>query len=155
MNDYIELENCNLHTITYQDARFIHTLFADSEVRKYYILRANHSRDLDAFITYMVESKQRGTGFKYIIENNFDKNVGLISAELVRDTRNSNPIWNIGYANASDYRCEGYASEPYSPSLIIYFVPSLLARLCWTSVNKMSHQQELLRNADSRNRPTV
>ena len=114
MNDYLALESCNLRTITYQDARFIHTLFADSEVKKYYVLRADHARDLDAFITYMVESQPRGTGFNYIIEDNFDESVGLISAELVRDTRNGNPIWNIGYAIAPDYRCEGYASEALS-----------------------------------------
>ena len=111
MNDYIELESCSLHTPTYDDSSFIHELFSDNEVRKYYVLRRDHAKNLNLFVTYIVESKQRGTGLNYIIKDDFGDSIGLISAELVRDTRNGNGIWNIGYAIHPDCRNQGYATE--------------------------------------------
>lgn len=47
---------------------FIRKLFAVPDIKKYYVLRDDHSRNLDAFVAYMADAVARQRAFNYIIE---------------------------------------------------------------------------------------
>ena len=111
MNARINIENGFLNQVSLSDSDFIHTLFSDKDVRTYYVLRADHAENIDAFIRYMIDSMSQQAALDYIIYNSVGQKVGLISAELIRDSRTGEIMWNIGYAVAPQYRNRGYATN--------------------------------------------
>ena len=111
MNSRINLNKGYLQLVTYSDSQFIHILFSDKDVRTYYALRADHAANLDAFVSYLVNSIAQKTGMDYIIYNEYGQKVGLITAELNRMQNTGEIVWNIGYAIAPRYRNYGYATS--------------------------------------------
>ena len=107
----INLPNGYLSPVVNADSAFIHTLFADKDVKKYYVLRADHAANLDAFVQYMIACMERHSALDYIIYNSSNQKVGLITAELIQDHQNGEIMWNIGYAVAPQFRKKGYATS--------------------------------------------
>lgn len=91
------------------DYQFIDQLFSVADIRKYYVLRADHAANLYAFTEYIVNAMQQGSGLNYIICNQYGEKVGLISAELINS--NGQVMWNVGYAVHPSYRRQGFASR--------------------------------------------
>ena len=107
----LTFENCRLTEIRQDDSQFINELFNDADVKKYFVLRDEHARNINAFVDYMVDAVRTSTVINYIIKDEFNESIGLITAELIRDNRNGSAIWNVAYAIDSEYRNEGYATE--------------------------------------------
>jgi RimJ/RimL family protein N-acetyltransferase len=107
----IKTSQGRLNAVTYSDNDFIHLLFNETDVRKYYVLMEDHSRNLDLFVQYMIDGIQNKTGLNYIIVNSVGEKVGLITAELMRDNRSGQLMWNVGYAILVRYRNQGYATS--------------------------------------------
>ena len=95
---------------TTSESSFIMSLFRFEDVRKYYVLRDDHSSNLLSFVDYMASINRENRGLDYIIELQDSTMVGLITAELMRDTRGQ-IMWNIGYAVHPNYRRKGYAKD--------------------------------------------
>lgn len=110
METRIEIENGVLRQLTRSDSLFIHELFSDAYVRKYYVLRSDHAADIDSFVQYMIDEMANMAGLDYIIQGESGRKVGLITAELMRDSRTGEVMWNVGYAVAPQYRNHGYAT---------------------------------------------
>lgn len=110
MNTIINIGNGYLNLITLSDSEFIHDLFTDKDVRKFYVLRADHAANIDTFVRYMIDGMARNSALNYIIHTNTGQKAGLITAELIREPRTGEVIWNIGYAVAPQYRNNGYAT---------------------------------------------
>lgn len=89
---------------------FIKSLFQESDVRKYYILRNDHSLNIHLFVAYISQQNQNHSALNFIIESEKYLPVGLLTAEL-QQGEEGNILWNIGYAILSKYRRKGYASD--------------------------------------------
>ena len=92
---------------------FIKSLFQDPDIKKYYVLREDHSRNTDLFVNYMSQQNSNKQALNYIIESPDHLDVGLITAELRQDNV-GNIMWNVAYATSSNYRRKGYAFEALS-----------------------------------------
>lgn len=113
MSNTVSLSKCNLRPIQYNDAdrRFIRNLFANEDVKKFYVLTDTHSRNLDVFVLYMIQCQEQNRGFEYIIENKFGEDVGLITGEVRINQQTGEIECNVGYAISPKHRHEGFASE--------------------------------------------
>lgn len=110
MNTRININNGYLNQVTLSDSAFIHALFTDKDVKTYYVLRADHAANIDAFIRYMIDSMEQQAALDYIIYNSIGQKVGLITAELIRLQNTGEVLWNVGYAVAPQFRNRGYAT---------------------------------------------
>ena len=90
---------------------FVKELFKVDDVKKYYVLRDDHAADLDSFVSYMATCNAAQRGLYCIIELQDTTQVGLITAELVRDNLSGSIMWNVGYAVAPAYRRKRYAYD--------------------------------------------
>ena len=111
MNTRLNIDNGYLNQVTISDSQFIHSLFSDEDVKTYYVLRADHAANIDAFIQYLIDSMAHKAGIDYIIYNNVGQKVGLITAELIRHNATGEVMWNIAYAVAPRFRNRGYATS--------------------------------------------
>ena len=92
------------------DLDFMELLFNSENVRKFYVLREDHSKDLSLFVDYLVNAHNNQTSINYKIMLLDDTPIGIVGGELQRDFY-GNVAWNISYAILSDYRNNGYATE--------------------------------------------
>ena len=92
------------------DIEFIKALFGSEDVRKFYILREDHSKDLSLFVDYLVNAHRNQTSLNYKIMLLNGTPIGIIGGELQRDF-NYNVAWNVSYAILPAYRNRGYAEE--------------------------------------------
>ncbi len=92
------------------DIEFIKSLFGSEDVRKFYILREDHSKDLSLFVDYLVNAHRNQTSLNYKIMLLNGTPIGIIGGELQRDF-NNNVAWNVSYAILPAYRNRGYATE--------------------------------------------
>ena len=99
-----------LRDVNSQDSVFIEQLFSEPDVDFYYVRQPYH-RNSKVFTQFMVQSLQRGNGFYDIICTSDYESIGLISAELMRESISGEIQWNVGYAVLSDFRNLGYASS--------------------------------------------
>lgn len=89
---------------------FIKSLFQEHDIRKYYVLRNDHSQSINLFVTYLSQQNQNKSSLNFIIESESHLPVGLLTAELQKD-REGNIMWNVAYAVLSKCRRKGYAYE--------------------------------------------
>ena len=106
--------NGYLSDVTINDKEFILKLFADHKVQKYFVLTPEHQRDLELFVHFLLESTIKKEAIYCVIYHEFDEKIGLITAELYRDTNSGNILWNISYAIAPQWRNAGYATSALS-----------------------------------------
>ncbi len=92
------------------DLDFMELLFNSDNVRKFYVLREDHSKDLSLFVDYLVNAHNNQTSITYKIMLLDDTPIGIVGGELQRDF-DGDVAWNISYAILSDYRNNGYATE--------------------------------------------
>jgi predicted acetyltransferase len=90
---------------------FLESLFRYEDVRKYYVLRDDHARDIRKYCKDIIEANIQGFSLNYVIYDNFGSEVGIISAEPVMNNKTNMPIWNVGYAIHPSSRNKGYATE--------------------------------------------
>jgi hypothetical protein len=82
---------------------FIKSLFQEPDIRKYFVLRNDHSQSIDMFVDYLLEENQNQRAFNLIIESESHLPVGLLTAELAQE-REENIVWNVDYAEHSKHR---------------------------------------------------
>lgn len=107
----IECGQCTLHIVNATNVWFIEELFRYEDVKKYYVLRADHAANIRAFCQYIVNANMQMVSLNFIIFNNYGEEVGFISAEPVMNDATNMPMWNVGYAIHPSHRQEGYASS--------------------------------------------
>lgn len=107
----LQYENIALKPITsnYDNNAFIKSLFRFDDIRLGFTLSDDHAENLDAFVQYMADGNEKGTGIYCLIENNFSSPVGFITAELYRDNMSGELGWNVGVVVHPAYRNQGNA----------------------------------------------
>ena len=106
----INCGKCVLKPVNSQNVGIVKTLFHTDDVKKYYVLRADHAQNIDSFCQYIISANMAQEAINLIIYNDQNIAVGLISAEPVMNQNTGMPMWNVGYAILPDYRNRGYAS---------------------------------------------
>lgn len=110
----LKMSKCYLRPVSMNDAGFISSLFSVSDVMHYYVVSPYHKRNIPAFVRFLVDNVQQGKAINNIIANNRDEEIGILTAELVRDDRTGEAIWNIGFALKPEHRGYGYVTEALS-----------------------------------------
>lgn len=105
---HIDIGPCILHLLTEDDCDLFRKLFRDPEVKRYYVLRDDHSRDIGAFHQYLLEMYNRRGGFTYIITTKGGVKAGYITVEF--DREGNSIVGNTSYAVLSEYRNQGLAT---------------------------------------------
>lgn len=105
---------CSLHFVNSNNVWFIEELFRYSDVKKYYVLRADHAANIRSFCQYIVSANNRMEALNFIIFNNYGNEVGFISAEPAMNNETGMPMWNVGYAVHPSHRQRGYATNALS-----------------------------------------
>lgn len=108
--DNIPCENCILIAVTQSSAWFVEELFRYEDVKKYYVLRADHAANIRAFCQYIVNANLQKVSLNFIMFSNYGEEVGFISAESMMNKATNMPMWNVGYAVHPSHRQQGYAS---------------------------------------------
>ena len=99
-----------LDPVTLYDSDFLDTLFSYADVKKYYVLRDDHAKDIELFTRYMVQAIQQQRSLQYIVRLSNNTPIGLVGGELYRE-RTGGIAWNTSYAIIPTYRNRGYATE--------------------------------------------
>lgn len=107
----IQCDGCNLELVNHCTASFVESLFVYEDVRKFYVLRDDHSRNISAFSRGLVAANMQGVSLNFIIYNHNGEAVGFITAEPVMNNNTGMPAWNVGYAVHPTHRNKGYASN--------------------------------------------
>ena len=105
---HIDIGHCVLHLLTRDDCELFRQLFRDPDVKRYYVLRDDHSRDIGAFHQYLLDMYQRRGGFTYIITARDGAKAGFISVEF--DREGDSIVGNTSYAILKEYRNTGLAT---------------------------------------------
>lgn len=111
MIENVDINSGYLRPVTLSDSAFLQQLFSDSNVRKFFVLRDEHAQDINLFTRFMVEQMERSAAISYIIINNSNHAVGLITAELTRHPRTKDIMWNMSIAVSPQFRRQGYATN--------------------------------------------
>lgn len=143
----------SLIPITYNDSDFIHELFSDADVKRYYVLRADHAKDIDSFISYMINCGINHTGMHYIIINENDVKVGLIAAELIRDGRTDEVMWNIACAITPENRNNGYATSALN-ALTTYLLNNFSIQKISLDISENNKESQAVALKCGYNKPT-
>lgn len=106
----IKTRRLSLTIVTMEDVKFLSDLFSYADVRKYYVLRDDHARNISLFVSYMVDSIQNGRSLEYIVRLHDGTPIGLAGGELCREMTGE-ISWNSAYAIHPTYRRNGYATE--------------------------------------------
>lgn len=105
---HVDIGPCVLHLLSQGDRLFMHSLFAIPDVRKYYVLRDDHARDIDLLLDYDLSTFSRCGGFTYVITTKQGQKAGIISVEFSQE--DGRLIGNTSYALLPQYRGNGYAT---------------------------------------------
>ena len=100
MIESVDIKDGYLRPVTPSDVIFLQTLFDDSSVKKFFVLRPEHAQDIRLFTHFMVQKMERSAAISYIIMSSQSKPVGLITAELTRHPQTNNLMWNMSIAVA-------------------------------------------------------
>lgn len=113
LSQKLQYQNISLRQIadSYDDAAFIASLFRVEDILREYTLRDDHAANLNAFVSYMADGNERGTGIYCILEDNLSNSVGFITAEPYRDRMSCEIAWNVGFAVLPAYRNHNHASN--------------------------------------------
>ena len=93
----IDCGECSLHLVSTSNVWFLEELFKYEDVKKYYVLRADHAANIRAFCQYIVNANQQRASMNFIIFNNYGEEAGFISAEPMMNKATNMPMWNVGY----------------------------------------------------------
>lgn len=129
----IDCGQCSLLLINQTNVWFIEELFRYEDIKKYYVLRADHAANIKSFCQYLVNANTQKASLNFLIYNNYGEEVGLITAESIMSNGNNmqffapsfgisttdpimnsginGPMWNVGYAVHPTHRQKGYASS--------------------------------------------
>lgn len=107
----INTQRLTLTPVLLSDKVFLSKLFLDNDVKKYYVLRDDHSNDIELFTKYLVETNQNGRALQCIVRLKNSTPIGLAGGELMRDLFSGEASWNTSYAIHPEYRGCGYATE--------------------------------------------
>ena len=106
----IRTRRLSLTIVNMSDVTFISNLFSYADVRKYYVLRDDHAKNINLFVNYMVDTIKNGRSLAYIVRLNDGTPIGLVGGEVYRE-RSGEISWNTSYAIHPSYRRNGYATE--------------------------------------------
>jgi RimJ/RimL family protein N-acetyltransferase len=101
---------CSLVPVHRANIWVLERLFQTADVKKYYVLRADHARDIRSFGDYLITTNQRQEAMNFVIYDKYDNEVGIITAEIAMNQNTGLPMWNVGYAILPAARGNGYAS---------------------------------------------
>lgn len=106
----IDCKICSLFPANKDNVWVLEKLFQYPDVKRYYVLRADHAANIKSFCDYVIAANQQNAAMNFIIFDNDENEVGLISAEPQMNNETGMLMWNVGYAILPDYRRKGYAS---------------------------------------------
>lgn len=106
----INCGKCNLKPVNSNNVGIVNTLFRNEDVKKYYVLRDDHSQNINSFGQYLIDANNQHTSMNFVIEDAQGIAVGIITAEPVMNQATNLPMWNVGYAILPNKRRMGYAS---------------------------------------------
>lgn len=107
----IQCKDCNLVLVNNSNAWYVESLFVYEDIKKFYVLRDDHARNINAFSQGLVAANLQGESLNFIMYNHYGEEVGFISAEPVMNNNTGMPAWNVGYAVHPTHRNKGYASN--------------------------------------------
>lgn len=108
--DNINCGICSLRPAEPHNVWVVEELFKAPDVRKYYVIRDDHSANIRSFCQYIIAANIQKAAMNFIIYDRFGQEVGLISAEPMMNRNTNLPMWNVGYAILPSERRKGYAS---------------------------------------------
>jgi hypothetical protein len=74
----IRTRRLSLTIVNMSDVTFISNLFSYADVRKYYVLRDDHAKNINLFVNYMVDTIKNGRSLAYIVRLNDGTPIGLV-----------------------------------------------------------------------------
>jgi len=113
MESRLQYQKIALRTIDYRqaDKDFIASLFRVPDIRINFTLRDDHATNIYSFVEYLADMNMQNHRLNFIIEDEWQTPVGLLTAEPYRDTLLGEIGWNIGFAIHTPYRNQGYAKN--------------------------------------------
>lgn len=113
MENRLQYQKIALRKVDYRqaDKDFIASLFRVPDIRTYFTLRDDHAANIYSFVEYLADMNMQNRCINFIIEDEWQTPVGLLTAELYQDPRLGEIAWNIGYAVHTPYRNQGYAKN--------------------------------------------
>ena len=103
--------NLSFELIQKTDLPFLEKLFGYEEVRRYYILSDEQSRDISFFLDYLINARNCSRSLVYkifLVKQQIP--IGIIGGETCLDFQKE-LAWNVSYAIMPDYWNNGYATE--------------------------------------------
>lgn len=112
MKSSIKLDNILL--VSFEDnvrnRNFIKHLFSVDDIKLFYILRNDHSRNLMSFCSFLEAQNENKRALNFVIEDLQHIPMGIITAEVFQEN-NIGVCWNVGYAMLPQYRRHGFVKE--------------------------------------------
>ena len=105
---HIDIGPCTLHLLTQDDDELLRELFLDPDVRRFFVLRDDHARDISAFHQYLLDMYLQRGGFTYVITTPEGAKAGFICVDFAREGESI--IGNTSYAILREYRNRGFAT---------------------------------------------
>ncbi len=109
-----KINNGYLADVTIEDSDFIADLFTDPDVQQFFILTTEHQKRKALFINHLINANANRTGINCIVYHDFQDKVGLVTAELYKNSNTDEVMWNLSYAIAPEWRNSGYATNALS-----------------------------------------
>lgn len=106
----IDCGECSLHPVQPTNVWVVEELFRCPDVRHFFVLRQDHAANINTFCQFLINENVQRTGLSFIIYDCSGSEVGLITAEVVKNHSTNMPAWNIGYAVLPRERRKGYAA---------------------------------------------
>ncbi len=108
--NYIDCGICSVMPVQPNNVWVVEELFRHADVKRYYVLREDHARNIRSFCNYLIAANIQQAAMNFVIFDNYGTSVGIITAEPMMNRNTNMPMWNVGYAILPEYRRRGYAS---------------------------------------------
>lgn len=111
MNNQLNFSLCKLVSINHSNIGYIETLFQDADVKKYYVISIEYAANIKSFCHFLLSKEVQEQMFNFIVYTLSGVPIGFISAKPEMNKFSNLPMWNMGYAIASEHRNQGYATD--------------------------------------------